>query len=111
MASIENGSFPVDTNPEGSVLNFYCELPHNLDAEEIGFALFELNNQISSIHEPPVARIDSPFVSFDADNGIDTIEDYSRFYVEFTDRATPEHMHTALSIVMGAMHRLSKNDQ
>lgn len=110
MSDIENVNFPPDTNPQGSVLNFYCEFPHNLDSEEIGFALFELNNEISGIHEPPVARVDSPFVAFNPDNGIDSVEDYSRFYIEFTDQATPEHMHTALSIVMGAMRRLSNDD-
>jgi hypothetical protein len=111
MSDIDKNNFPPDTNSNGSVLNFYCELPHSLDSEEIGFALFELNNEISSIHEPPVARVDSPFVSFNPDNGIDSVEEYSRFYVEFTDQATPEHMHTALTIIMSAMRRLSNSDQ
>ena len=109
MSDNANNNFPPDTNPEGGVLNFYCELPHNLDAEEIGFALFELNNQITSIHEPPVARVDSPFMAFNPDNDIDSIEDYSRFYVEFTDQAAAEHVHTALGIVMSTMRRLSKD--
>lgn len=111
MSDNEKNNFFPDTNPEGGVLNFYCELPHNLDAEEIGFALFELNNQISNIHEPPVARVDSPFTSFNPDNGSDSIEEYSRFYVEFTDQATTEQMHTALGIVMGAVRRLSQADE
>lgn len=103
----ENSGFIDTSSQDGGILNMYYELPHTLNEQEVGFALIELDAEISGMQEPPVARVSSDFVAFNPENELDNIEDYRKFYVEFTKEATEKDAHAALTIVMGAIRRLS----
>ncbi len=107
----EYDHFPLATNPEGSILSLFCELPHTLDAQRVGFALLELEAEIGSMREPPVASIQSLYGAVDMEDKANALEDYRRFYVEFTKHATEEDMHAAVSVVMSAMRRLSRENR
>lgn len=96
------------TNPDGSILNFYCELPHSLDARECGDALLEIDIEITGMTMPPVASVGTHFVGGASFESLEAeIEDYRRFYVEFEPHATEVDAANAVRIVFGALKRLS----
>lgn len=96
------------TNPNGNILNFYCELPHSLDIEEIGDALLDIDREVTGMVEPPVASVGTHFVAGTTRESLEReIEDYRRFYIDFEPHATEIDVANAASIVFGALKRLS----
>ena len=79
-------------------------MPSGLTATEISFALFEINNVVGAIAEPPIASVESLVLNFDP-NGND-IDDYRPFDVNFEPQATPEQMQEAVNIVARSFRRI-----
>lgn len=97
------------TNPNGNILNFYCELPTSLDIKGIGEALLEIDIEVTGMTEPPVASVGTHFVGGAAPESLDEpeIEDYRRFYINFEPNATEADVAKVAHIVFGALKRLS----
>lgn len=76
---------------EGGIYAVSAHLPNSAEnAADVTVALFELQNELNEITEPPVANIGT-YALLDDEGEVD-IEDYRSFYIEVEQHAAPEHL-------------------